>query len=64
MDEVPLTVRSETTVETLITGFRAQRGIEPDKDVGIWFDGERLEEHTTMAEAEVEDLDSLEVHIK
>ena len=64
LDDVKLTVRPETTVETLITGFRAQRSIGSDKDVGLWFDGDRLEEHVTMDEAEIDDMDTFEVHIK
>ncbi|OAQ58225.1 ubiquitin supergroup [Pochonia chlamydosporia 170] len=61
---VKLTVRRTTTVETLITGFRTQRSIVPDRDVQIWFDGDRLEEHATMDEAEIDDMDTLEVHVK
>ncbi|KAG6036830.1 hypothetical protein E4U41_005466 [Claviceps citrina] len=62
--DVKLTVRPETTVETLITGFRTQQPSAAGKDVGIWFDGDRLEEHMTIDEAEIDDLDTLEVHIK
>ncbi|KAG5981852.1 hypothetical protein E4U54_006548 [Claviceps lovelessii] len=64
LDDVKLTVRPETTVETLITGFRTQQPSALGKDVGIWFDGDRLEEHMTMDEVEIDDLDTLEVHIK
>ncbi|EFY90251.1 hypothetical protein MAC_03766 [Metarhizium acridum CQMa 102] len=64
LEDVNLTVRPETTVETLITGFRTQRSIGSDKDVGLWFDGDRLEEHVTMDEAEIDDMDTFEVHIR
>lgn len=64
LEDVRLTVRPETTVETLVTGFRSQRSIGSDKDVGLWFDGDRLEEHVTMDEAEIDDMDTFEVHIK
>lgn len=64
MEVVKLGVLPETTVETLIIGFRARGGIGSDKDVSIWFDGETLEEHQTMEEVGIDDLDSLEVHIK
>ncbi|ODA79636.1 hypothetical protein RJ55_05230 [Drechmeria coniospora] len=64
LDDVKLTVRQETTVETLATGFRTQRGIALNKDVGIWFDGERLKEEVTMLEADIDDMDTLEVHVK
>lgn len=63
-EDVKLTVRPETTVETLITGFRAERSIAPSMNVGVWFDGERLAEHVTMDEAEIDDMDTFEVHIK
>ncbi|POR33229.1 Uncharacterized protein TPAR_06589 [Tolypocladium paradoxum] len=64
LEDVKLTVRPETTVETLVTGFRTQRGVGSDKDVGLWFDGDRLEEHVTMIDAEINDMDAFEVHIK
>ncbi|PHH86287.1 hypothetical protein CDD83_10468 [Cordyceps sp. RAO-2017] len=64
LDDVRLTVRPETTVETLLTGFRAQRGVGSDEAVSLWFDGERLEEHVTMEAAEIDDLDTMEVHVK
>ncbi|UKZ51845.1 hypothetical protein TrVGV298_005609 [Trichoderma virens] len=64
MEVVKLSVLLETTVETLMIGFRTQRDIGSDKDVGIWFDGERLEEHQTMEDAGIDDMDTLEVHIK
>ncbi|KAH0499123.1 hypothetical protein TgHK011_006339 [Trichoderma gracile] len=64
MDVVKLSVLPETTVETLIIGFRTQRSVASDKDVSIWFDGERLEEHQTMEDADIDEMDTLEVHIK
>ncbi|PFH55930.1 hypothetical protein XA68_17374 [Ophiocordyceps unilateralis] len=63
-DDVGLTVVPETTVDTLVTGFRTQRDIGPDRDVSVWFDGERLADQMTMEEAEIDDLDALEVHVK
>ncbi|KAL7927918.1 ubiquitin-2 like Rad60 SUMO-like domain-containing protein [Trichoderma austrokoningii] len=64
IEAVKLTVRLETTVETLIVGFRTQRNVSSSKDVGIWFDGDRLEEHQTMEDIDINDMDTLEVHIK
>ena len=64
LDEVRLTVRPATTVETLVTGFRAKSGLGADKDVKLWFDGEVMEEHVTMEEADIEDMDAIEVHVK
>lgn len=64
LEEVKLTVRPETTVETLVTGFKAQRCLGPDKEVTLWFDGDMMEEHTTMQDADIDDMDTIEVHIK
>ncbi|KAF7545882.1 hypothetical protein G7Z17_g8841 [Cylindrodendrum hubeiense] len=63
-EDVRLTVRLETTVETLVTGFRTQRDVDANREISLWFDGERLEEHVTMDEAEIDDMDTIEVHIK
>jgi hypothetical protein len=63
-EELGLAVLPETTVETLITAFRSQRPVGYDREVGIWVDGERLEEHVTMDEAEIMDMDTLDIYIK
>ncbi|KEY72567.1 hypothetical protein S7711_05637 [Stachybotrys chartarum IBT 7711] len=59
-----LTVHQETTVETLVTSFRKSREVPPDRDVGLSLDGDRLEEHITMADAGIEDMDTIDVFIK
>lgn len=64
LEDVKLTVRPETTVETLVTGFRTQRSIGSEKDVNVVFEGERLEEHTTMEDAEIADMDLIDVHVR
>ncbi|KAK7417937.1 hypothetical protein QQX98_004239 [Neonectria punicea] len=64
LEDVKLTVRPETTVETLVTGFRTQRDVPASQEVSLWFDGDRLEEHVTMDEADIDDMDTIEVHIK
>ena len=40
-----------------MTSFRKQRSIGPDKNIRSWFDREILEEHVTMEEAEIDDMD-------
>lgn len=62
-EAVGLTVRPGTTVETLVTAFRAQRDTS-DKEVTLWWDGDMLEEHVTMEDAEIDDMDTIEVYIK
>ncbi|UNI14758.1 hypothetical protein JDV02_001356 [Purpureocillium takamizusanense] len=64
MEEVKLTVRPETTVETLVTGFRTQRDVGSDKELRVRFDGEWLDEHVTMEEADVDDMNKFEIHFK
>lgn len=66
LEAVKLTARPETTVETLITGFRTQRAgqVDAEKEVLLRWDGEALEEHVTMEDAGIEDMDTIEVHIK
>ena len=65
LEPVKLMVRPETTVETLLTAFRTQRDVGGEgAEVALWFDGMRLEEDTTMEEAEIDDMDTIEVHIK
>ncbi|KAF4444355.1 ubiquitin family protein [Fusarium austroafricanum] len=56
-------VLPETTVETLILYFRQQRQIGSDREISLWWDGDRLEEHVEMQEAEIEADDTIEVHI-
>jgi len=57
-------VMPETTVDTLIAVFRKQRQIGPDKEVSLWWDGDRLEEHIDMEQAEIEEHDTIEVHVQ
>jgi hypothetical protein len=64
VDPLDCKVMPETTVDTLIAVFRKQRQISSEKEVSLWWDGERLEEHIEMEEAEIEDHDTIEVHIQ
>ncbi|GJN68462.1 hypothetical protein PLICBS_002505 [Purpureocillium lilacinum] len=64
LEDVRLTVRPETTVETLATGFRKERGVGSDTQLRVRFDGEWLDEHVTMEEADVEDMNKFEVHFR
>ncbi|KAJ6790187.1 hypothetical protein PWT90_07893 [Aphanocladium album] len=64
LEPVRLKVMPETTTETLVAAFCAQRGVGEDRDVGLWFDGMRLEQGATMADADIDDMDTIEVHVK
>lgn len=57
-------VMPETTVDTLIAVFRKQRQVGSDKEVSLWWDGDRLEEHVEMEQAEIEEHDTIEVHVQ
>lgn len=70
LPDVGLTVRPATTSETLIMAFRNQittsnpDAIPAGMGVQLWFDGEQLEEHMTLEEADIADRDIIEVHLR
>ncbi|CAK7267805.1 hypothetical protein SEPCBS119000_002738 [Sporothrix epigloea] len=63
-EKLKITAHSDTTAELLASVFRQQRKIAPDKTVVIMWDGDELEKSITVGEAEIEDMDSVEVHIR
>jgi hypothetical protein len=63
-EPVKTTVRLTTTVKDLVLLYRTKRDIPSDMDIVLMFDGERLEEHLTVVEAEISDLDSIDVLVK
>ncbi|PMB65900.1 hypothetical protein BM221_008098 [Beauveria bassiana] len=63
-EPVKLKVLPETTTELLVAAFRAQRDVPPGADVALWFDGMRLQEGATMEDADIDDMDTIEVHVK
>lgn len=63
LQDVKLTVRPETTAETLITAYRQLRGVDDQKKVSLWFDGGQLESQSTLEEADIEDMDGIDVQI-
>jgi hypothetical protein len=70
LEDVRLTVRPATTGETLASGFRRQLAdtkpevLSANPSITLWFDGEQLEEHVTLEEADITDKDIIEVHLK
>ncbi|KAI1470119.1 uncharacterized protein F4812DRAFT_421577 [Daldinia caldariorum] len=58
------TVRPSTTAAQLIKLYRRLANIPENKTIELRWDGEVLDAETTVEEAEIEDMDSLEVHIK
>ncbi|KAI1105529.1 hypothetical protein F4804DRAFT_304182 [Jackrogersella minutella] len=59
-----VTVRSSTTAAQLVKAYRRLADIPGDKTIELRWDGEVLDAETTVEEADIEDMDSLEVHIK
>lgn len=64
LEAVKLNVRPETNVVTLIAAFKSQRTVPDGAEVALWFDGEKMADEMTMEEADIDDMDSIEVHIK
>ncbi|KAI0894787.1 hypothetical protein F4806DRAFT_97129 [Annulohypoxylon nitens] len=58
------TVRPSTTAAQLVKAYRRLANIPDDTTIELHWDGEVLEDETTVEEADIEDMDSLEVHIK
>lgn len=65
-EPLKLTTREDTNVEMLIEAFRAQRGLGPEWEVTVWFDGERLDEESLVTEIDIDpdEANQLEVHVK
>ncbi|KAI1209000.1 uncharacterized protein F4807DRAFT_106761 [Annulohypoxylon truncatum] len=59
-----VTVRPSTTAAQLVKAYRRLASIPEDKTIELHWDGEALDDETTVEQADIEDMDSLEVHIK
>ncbi|KAI0193307.1 hypothetical protein EV127DRAFT_424566 [Xylaria flabelliformis] len=59
-----VTLRKYSTVAHMIKAFRKLAGLGEDKHVEIRWDGEALDPETTVEEADIADMDSVEVHIR
>ncbi|KAI1188088.1 hypothetical protein F5B17DRAFT_397211 [Nemania serpens] len=59
-----VTLRKHSTVAHMIKAFRKLAGLSEDKHVEIRWDGEVLDLETTVEEADIADMDSVEVHIR
>ncbi|KAI1775635.1 hypothetical protein F4818DRAFT_383895 [Hypoxylon cercidicola] len=58
------TVRSSTTAAQLVKVYRRLADISADMTIELHWDGEVLDPDTTVEEADIEDMDSIEVHVK
>lgn len=59
-----LTVPMNVEVAKLTLAFRTVKKIPAEREIVLHFDGEALDEESTIDEAGIEDMDSIEVHIK
>ncbi|KAF6815088.1 hypothetical protein CSOJ01_03725 [Colletotrichum sojae] len=57
-------VRPSTTIGTIMELFRKMRGLAPDAPITLMFDGDELEESMTVEEADVGDMETIEVYIR
>uniref|UniRef100_A0A0B7JWN7 Ubiquitin-like domain-containing protein n=1 Tax=Bionectria ochroleuca TaxID=29856 RepID=A0A0B7JWN7_BIOOC len=64
LEPAEMKVQPETTVDTVITTYRAIQNLPSSRQITLWFDGEMLEDYITMKDADIDDLDTIEVHIK
>lgn len=64
-DAVKLIVKPTTVVATIVNGFKVQRAsLCEGRSVELWFEGERLEEESTVGEADVDDMCTIDVVLK
>lgn len=64
LPDYKLMVKPSTTVEKMVDAFRGGNKIPDDKIITMHFDGEILDDADTVGDAELGDLDTLEMHIK
>jgi len=63
-EPVKLVVKSSITIARLVSEFRSQNGISADKHIVLQFDGDDLAEDTTVAEADLVDMDTVDVFVR
>ncbi|KAM0287750.1 hypothetical protein ACHAQH_000281 [Verticillium albo-atrum] len=63
-EPVKTTARLATTIAELVEVYRKMREVPDGTEIQLHFDGEQMDGETTVEEADIEDMDSLEVHLK
>lgn len=64
MEPYKVMVKPTTTIAKMILAFSRARDIPPDKTVSVFFDGEKLDPESTAEDTDLDDMDTVEVHIK
>lgn len=54
----------DTTFERIANNFRTVHKIPDDKQITLMWDGDALEPSDVVRDTEIEDMESIEVHIK
>ncbi|KAK2004118.1 hypothetical protein LX36DRAFT_745094 [Colletotrichum falcatum] len=57
-------VRPSTTIGTIMELFRKMRGLAVDAPISLMFDGDELEEDMTVEDADIGDMETIEVYIR
>lgn len=63
-EDFRLTVKPDTTFEHITSAYKTKLKIPKQQPITLTFDGERLSPLDTVADAEIEDMDSIEVQFK
>ncbi|ORY16229.1 ubiquitin-2 like Rad60 SUMO-like-domain-containing protein [Clohesyomyces aquaticus] len=63
-EDFKIAANADTTFEHLTMAYKKARGVAADASVTLVFDGDRLPVFDTVGASEVEDMDTIEVHIK
>jgi len=59
-----LAVKPTTLVEKMITTFRQAKRVTVDKEIVLYFDGDKLDPASTIQDTDLEEMDNVEVKIK
>ncbi|KAJ4300541.1 hypothetical protein N0V88_003219 [Collariella sp. IMI 366227] len=65
-EPLKMMAKEETNVAMMVEAFRGQKGVGPEWDVSIHFDGERLDDESLVTELDIDpdEVNQFEVHVK
>jgi hypothetical protein len=64
MEPFRMKVKASTTVEKIARAFRLDKDIPAEKEISLYFDGDKLDPALRVRETELADMDTVEVHIR
>ena len=64
MEPFRLRVKPSTSVQKMCQAFRQEKDIPAEKDILLYFDGDKLDPDLRVEDSELADLDTIEVHIR